>query len=121
DDIQRSREDQAVFFRHALLRLTSGGRKSDIEAELVGRGAPPQVAKFILRQARRVIRSEVRKVGFQNLGLGLGLFLLGTVITLISLTFARHIGVWVIMGGLTVSGVVVFFRGLFQFVTGSDV
>jgi hypothetical protein len=120
-DIQKVRQDQESFLRHAIQRLASGRRRKTVEGELLCLGASPQIATFIVREAGRVIRSEVRKVGWRNVGIGFGAVVLGVVITLVSLAFAEHVGKWVIMVGLTVSGVVVFLRGLFQLVTGSDV
>jgi len=48
------------------------------------------------------------------------LLALGLGITVVSFISATHGGIWFVMGGLTISGAVTFFRGLNQLLTGSD-
>ena len=121
DDVQKFHRDQEVYFRYAIEALGAGKSSQVIESELISKGASPELANFILREAGRLFRREVRKVGLKNLGIGVVLLVLGIGITVFTLKAAlKHGGTWFIMGGLTISGLVCFFRGLFQLLTGSD-
>jgi hypothetical protein len=120
-DVQKFHNDQDKYFRYAIAEQTAGKSSEAIEAGLLGHGASPELAKFVQRQVGRLYRWEVRKVGLKNLGIGSVLLALGLGITVFSLVCALEAGgTWFVMGGLTISGAVMFFRGLGQVLTGSD-
>ena len=121
-DIQKFHKDQDRYFRYAIAEKNAGKSSEAIESGLISNGASPELAKFVQREVGRLYRWEVRKVGLKNLGIGCVLLALGlgiTVFSFICVLKARG-GTWFIMGGLTLSGAVMFFRGLDQLLTGSD-
>ena len=64
--VKHGQKDQEALFDHAIQALAAGSSSDEVESGLLARGASPELAKLVQREAGRLIRREVRKVGHRR-------------------------------------------------------
>lgn len=105
-------------FAEAANLLASGKDTASVVKHLVQNGLPAPMAEHIVAQANQAKRAAFRKAGLNLFLRGIGLIILGIVITSITYSLASPGGFFLVAFGPAIAGVINVFRGLGRMITG---
>lgn len=100
------------LFEQAVVALAEGKAKPAVIGDLVAQGVPKEVAESLVQKAEVYKKSEFRKSGMTSLMIGVGLIVLGAVITGATYSAADPGGTFVVTIGLFLAGGIAVLRGL---------
>lgn len=106
------------LFNDAAVSLAEGSPRSSVVAELVGRGVPQDAAEHIVGEASSYKKREFRKAGLETLAAGVGLIVLGGIITAATYSAAAPGGTYIVTTGLFLVGGLTVLRGLWRAMIG---
>jgi hypothetical protein len=105
-------------FSEAANLLASGKSARTVAQQLVQNGVPAPMAEHIVAQAAQVKRAAFRKAGLNLFLRGIGLIILGIIVTSITYSLASPGGIYLVAFGPVIAGVINAFRGLLRMITG---
>jgi hypothetical protein len=105
-------------FSEAANSLAAGKSARTVVQQLVQNGVPAPMAEHIVAQAAQVKRAAFRKAGLNLFLRGIGLIILGIIITSITYSLASPGGIYLVAFGPVIAGVINAFRGLLRMITG---
>jgi len=108
---------QQVFDR-AAVSLAQGSPPRAVVADLVERGVPEDAAQHIVGEANNYKKREFRKAGLEALAGGVGLIVLGGIITGATYSAASPGGTYLVTSGLFLVGGLAVVRGLWRMMIG---
>ena len=108
--------DQA--YTDALNSIASGKRADVVIHELMQKGVPAHIAAQIVAQAKSVKKAAFRQAGFKVFLAGIGMLVLGAIITSATFSMAKPGGTYVVTFGLFAVGAINAIKGLYRMLVG---
>lgn len=108
-----SKQELSGFYQYAVMELANKKSGQAVEKSLVGRGASSELAKMMVKDAQYTLR-KVRRDKYKSRMLrGLGLTVVGIIITCVTFAFADSLGgKFVLFYGAIIFGIIDFVAGL---------
>jgi hypothetical protein len=106
------------LFNYALRLAANGQSPKTIQQTLIEQGIEEQTAAHIAQQAVSTKKAVVRKAALAEMGIGVGICLVGLIITLVTLALASGGGTYVVAYGAILVGAFQFLRGVFRLLKG---
>ena len=111
------RQELLGFFQYAAEQLALKNSQKNVEKLLINRGASPEIAKTIVKDAQDAVRKMRREKYKKRMLRGLAWTIVGAVITCGTYVFADSLGgKFVLLYGALIFGIIDFVAGLFGWI-----
>jgi hypothetical protein len=105
------------FFQYAAEQLALKNSQKNVEKLLINRGASPEIAKTIVKDAQDAVRKIRREKYKKQMLRGLAWTIVGSMITCGTYVFADSLGgKFVLLYGAIIFGIIDFTAGLFGWI-----